>query len=490
MSATALLSPDALSRLLAEHWGLSTAEITAHHGGMSSLTWVVTQGSQRWLAKAVSADRDGPQFAAGLAAATRLSAAGIPAGAPVPTREGTPIVESDGAALALLAWVEGSPIEQHTTEGMRLVGRTLARAHLALGKAPAQPHIAPALDPAAPHLWIRPWIRPALAAARAAVEALGPETLTWGPLHADPGAEAFLADSGSGTVGLIDWGAYTVGPRVFDLAYAVLYAGGPQKAQPLISAYLAEEALSAAEVERALGAMLGWCWATQAYYCAQRIAACDTTGVADPADNEQGLANAKSHLDPAHIRDYQPADEARWTRSRVVSFLDTCYFDAVEARKPAVGADSVIHMVAVDDDQIVGILDVALRGDLATIETVCVHPDYRRYGIATRLLREAVKRLEGSPARTLDAWTRQDPAALAWYSASGFVEEYTYLHAYSGYGPANALRMAEPREPFRPVIIFAHADREHEQRVRSEFERVYVCRRLVRDLTGDASQPS
>lgn len=490
MSATALLSPGALSRLLAERWGLSMVEITAHYGGMSSLTWVVTRDSQRWLAKAVSADRNGPQFAAGLAAAARLSAAGIPAGAPVPTREGALTVESDGAVLALLDWVEGSPVEQYTTEGMCLVGRTLARAHLALGSVPAQAGIMPSLDPAAPHLWIRPWIRPALAAARAAVEALGLDTLTWGPLHADPASEAFLSEPGSGTVGLIDWGAYTVGPRVFDLAYAVLYAGGPQKARPLISAYLAEGALSAAEVERALDAMLGWCWASQAYYFAQRIAACDTTGVTDPADNELGLANAKSHLDPAVIRAYQPVDEVRWARCRVVSFLDTCYFDAVEARKPAVEADSVIDLVAVDDNQIVGILDVTVRGQLATIETVCVHPDYRRYGIAARLLREVVKRLDGGPARILDAWTREDPEALAWYSANGFVEEYTYLHAYSGYGPANALRMVEPREPFRPMIVFAHAQREHEQQVRAEFERVYVCRRLVRHLTGDVSQSS
>jgi hypothetical protein len=122
------------------------------------------------------------------------------------------------------SWIEGSPIEQRTTDGMRMVGRALARAHLALGSTQAQADIEPRLDPAAPHLWIRPWIRPALAAARVAVEALDPGTLTWGPLHGVPAAEAFLADPASDpdpgsdpdprAVGLIDWGA-TVGPRVF-----------------------------------------------------------------------------------------------------------------------------------------------------------------------------------------------------------------------------------------------------------------------------------
>jgi homoserine kinase type II len=308
MSAdTTLFSASSLARLLAEHWGQPTAEITAHEGGMSSLTWVVTQGSQRWLAKVVSTDRYGQQFAAGLAAAARLSAAGIPAGAPVPTREGALCVEADGASVALLSWVEGSPVEQHTIAGMETVGRTLARAHLALGETPARTQIEPYLDPTRPHLSIRPWIRPALTAAHAAVEALGPETLTWGPLHGDPAAEAFLVDgdtdtvTGTGTVGLIDWGAYTVGPRVFDLASAVMYADGLEKARPLIEAYVAEEALPPAEVERALATMLRWRWATQAYYFARRIATNDMTGIDGPADNERGLAHAEYYLDPPHV---------------------------------------------------------------------------------------------------------------------------------------------------------------------------------------------
>jgi ribosomal protein S18 acetylase RimI-like enzyme len=373
-------------------------------------------------------------------------------------------------------------------DGMHLVGRTLARAHIALGTTPARTDIEPRLDPASPHLWIRPWIRPALAAARAAIEALGPDTLTWGPLHGDPAAEAFLADSETGTVGLIDWGAYTVGPRVFDLASAVMYAGGIDNAQPLIDAYLAEEAMSAAEVERALGAMLGWRWASQAYYFSNRIAAGEMTGIIDPAENEKGLADAKSYLDPARIRTYQPDDDVEWVRSRAVSFLDTCYYDAIEPRKPAVEADTVIDLVAVDEGRIVGILDVALRGELATIETVCVHPDYRRYGIATRLLREAIKQLEDSPALKLDAWTREDVSALTWYASQGFVEEHAYVHAYSGYGRANTSRMVGSREPYQPVIVFAHTQREHEQEARAEFERVYICRRLVKQLASSATQ--
>ncbi|MBR7829468.1 GNAT family N-acetyltransferase [Actinospica sp. MGRD01-02] len=482
MSGLESFSARSLSRLLDEHWGLPEAEITAHEGGMSSLTWVVRHGGERRLAKAVSAERYGRRFAAGLAAASRLTEAGIPAGAPVPASDGALTVEYDGTALALLSWVDGDAVEQNTTEGMRLIGNTLARAHLALGSSPGKPDIEPRHDPSRLYLGVRPWIRPAIASAHAAVEALDPETLTWGPLHGDPAAEAFLRDPASGEVGLIDWGAYTVGPRVFDLASAVMYAGNLDRARPLIEAYIDAGALSGAEVDRALPAMLGWRWASQAYYFAYRIAADDRTGIADPAENERGLADAKAYLAPPEIRAYEAADENEWVRCRAVAFLDTSYYDAVEPVKPTVEADEVIDLVAVDDGHIVGILDIAVRGDLATIETLCVHPEYRRLAIATRLLWEGIARLEHTPARILDAWTREDRAALEWYAARGFVEAESFLHVYSGLGAENTARMTEFRAPYRPILIFAAAPREHETKARAEFQRVYVCRRLLRQL--------
>lgn len=182
------------------------------------------------------------------------------------------------------------------------------------------------------------------------------------------------------------------------------------------------------------------------------------------------------------IRAYEPSDEPAWVRCRAVAFLDTCYYDSVEPRKPVEEADAVIDLLAVDGDRVVAILDVAVRGDLATIETVCVDPEYRRFGLATRLLTEVFARLQGTPARTLDAWTREDRAARAWYEAKGFVEEETYIHVYSGYGPANTARLTDRRAPYTPVTVFAHAKREHEEQARAEFDRVYVCRRYMQQL--------
>jgi ribosomal protein S18 acetylase RimI-like enzyme len=182
------------------------------------------------------------------------------------------------------------------------------------------------------------------------------------------------------------------------------------------------------------------------------------------------------------VRDYDPADEPAWLRCRVLAFLGTCYFDDVATAKPVEDdAATTIEVVAVADELVIGLLDVAVRGDLATIECVAVHPDYRRNGAASRLLSIALNRLADTPATSIDAWTREDADALAWYARQGFVQTDAYLHVYSGYGEAR--RMVSATGPVNPVSVFAHAPLEHESRLRAEYERVYVCRRMQRDLT-------
>jgi homoserine kinase type II len=75
-----VLKDQALLSCLARYWGMRNVRVTAHDGGMGSRTWFVDLYDRRLLAKAV-APRDGSQFAGGLAVATRLEQAGIPAGA-------------------------------------------------------------------------------------------------------------------------------------------------------------------------------------------------------------------------------------------------------------------------------------------------------------------------------------------------------------------------------------------------------------------------
>jgi ribosomal protein S18 acetylase RimI-like enzyme len=181
---------------------------------------------------------------------------------------------------------------------------------------------------------------------------------------------------------------------------------------------------------------------------------------------------------------YLPGDERSWLRCRALAFLDTSYFDDVVTRKP--DRDAAVQLVVRHDGQVIGLLDVSLTGATATIESIAVHPDQRRSGIAGALLDAAVEQLDRRGAATLEAWTREDRAALAWYRRCGFQETFRYLHVYLsdhagdiGGELVDAVRSASG---LRPVQMFAHAPIEREAELRQRFHRVHVCRRLERSI--------
>lgn len=176
------------------------------------------------------------------------------------------------------------------------------------------------------------------------------------------------------------------------------------------------------------------------------------------------------------IRDYEPADEPSWLRCRVLGFLATNYYDDVwQARRRA-----DLELVALDDDEVVGLLDVSVPGAEATIDNVVVHPDHQGRGIATALLAETVRRLERRGVATLDAWTREDKPALDWYARNGFLETTRYLHVHASADEVGTVLNA--KYGLTPVGAFLHARIEREAELRLRFERVYVCRRMVRVL--------
>jgi Ser/Thr protein kinase RdoA (MazF antagonist) len=268
---------------------------------MNSATWLVEQDGLRWVAKAVP--EAASHFAAGLQVAARLQAAGVPAGAPTPTLDGNLVVEVDGAALALLTWVDGEPLTGDD-DGQEVLGHSLARVHRVLRTVTVDgAQTFHWIDTGAAHLAIRDWVRPAVAGAVAAFERLGPSSLTPGLLHADPSPDAFRYDPRSGECGLIDWGSALAGPLMYDVASAVMYVGGPGRASVLLRAYLAHGLLPEREVDRALSVMVRLRWAVQADYFGRRIASDDLTGIAGRADNEAGLEHARRWL----LGD-QPAD--------------------------------------------------------------------------------------------------------------------------------------------------------------------------------------
>ena len=275
---------------------MAGATVAVHGRGMNSQTWLVEADGIRLVAKAVPSARRA-SFEAGLAIATLVEAAGIRAGAPVPTRDGQPTITVERSVLAVLRFVEGSEMTGRSKAERRLIGSTLGSVHLAVRgevvHGAARFHW---LDPTASHLTLRSWLRPSIVGALEAWEFIEPESLTWGLLHTDPAPEAFLYDDSTGECGLIDWDRGLVGPLLYDLASAQMYLGGPEQSGPLIDAYLATGALPAEEVERALGTLARMRWAVQADYFAKRIAHDDRTGIDDPAENGQGLEDARRAL--------------------------------------------------------------------------------------------------------------------------------------------------------------------------------------------------
>jgi Ser/Thr protein kinase RdoA (MazF antagonist) len=286
-------------------WDITATTVVPHDRGMNSRTWFVETDGARLVAKAVPADRR-ESFEAALAVATLVESAGIPAGAPVPTRGGRASTDVAGNALAVLRWVRGSELTGRSETERRMIGSTLGRVHLALaGRAVAGAGRFHWLDPTAPHLTVRPWVRPSIEGAIDAWNAIDPSSLTWGLLHTDPAPEAFLHDASTGEVGSIDWDLGMSGPLLYDLASAEMYVGGPERSGPLIEAYLETGPLRAEEVERALRTLARMRWAVQADYFAKRVTDDDMTGIDGPAGNEEGLDDARqalSHYDPRPSR--------------------------------------------------------------------------------------------------------------------------------------------------------------------------------------------
>ncbi len=77
------------------------------------------------------------------------------------------------------------------------------------------------------------------------------------------------------------------------------------------------------------------------------------------------------------IRAYRPADEPSWLQCRLLSFFATDYYDDVKIAKTPLAPGS-IELVAERDGEVVGILDVEIDGDAATIDALAVHPTAQR----------------------------------------------------------------------------------------------------------------
>jgi homoserine kinase type II len=203
--------------------------------------------------------------------------------------------------VALLEFVPGRPLAADDPLHQQWWGNALGAAHRALAGF-QHPGLGRFhwIRPDTPHLGIEDWVRPAVTDAVAAMAKLSvTDQLSYGAMHGDPSTDCFRLDVDTGGVGIIDWGSAFTGPLVYDIASAVMYAGGPDRAADLVDGYVAAAPVSRDEVEAALPTLLRFRGAVQADYFAHRIFVDDRTGVEGPADNYKGLYEARAMLEAA-----------------------------------------------------------------------------------------------------------------------------------------------------------------------------------------------
>ncbi|WP_133872337.1 phosphotransferase enzyme family protein [Paractinoplanes brasiliensis] len=259
--------PDAelLRSTLRDEWHLVPREIIALDDVLLSRGWEVTAGGRTYVVRLCDTGARLP-VEAGLAATEHLRARDIAAGEPVRTLAGGLTAQTEAGALAVLHRVPGRRLDGGDPVDQQWWGDRLGAVHRALqgfhhpGLRSWQP-----LDAEAAHLDAEPWLRAAVADAAAAATRLTiTDRLTYGVLHGDPAPGVFVVDPGTGRAGLLDCGASGVGPLVYDVAAAVLYAGGPQRAGELLDGYLAAGPVEAGELEAALPVLLRLRWAVKA----------------------------------------------------------------------------------------------------------------------------------------------------------------------------------------------------------------------------------
>ncbi|WP_274307271.1 GNAT family N-acetyltransferase [Solibacillus daqui] len=165
------------------------------------------------------------------------------------------------------------------------------------------------------------------------------------------------------------------------------------------------------------------------------------------------------------IRNYTEKDEQGWLRCRILSFLNTAYFDNVLQLKETY-KNAAIELVAEIDGQIVGLIDVEYE---ATPKTVCtqqdsiggmiwhiaVHPDFQRQGIGEALLHAVQQQAMKLHIEYFEAWTRDDPCVQNWYEKNDFEKTSSYYHVYLEGNEMKNLMNASVDQLY-PVTAFAH----------------------------------
>lgn len=276
--------------VVARNWGLEVRAIEPICGGMNSSTATITTPIGRFVAKWVPAQgRDA--LVVGAHAAQLMSERGIRSGTPFLSLAGALTASFGEGELVLLEEVPGTPLSG-SPDDQEAWGATLALIHSSCSQ-PSGHMFYAWLSESGNDPIHDPWVRRAIATVFAEYAHLPP--LTWALLHTDPAPEAFIRDD-SGNIGVIDWAGSVSGPVLYDVASAVMYAGGEQRAQRMLSAYLKTGVVPEAELRNHLGTLRRLRASVQADYFSKRLRQHDLTGVQSDEDNAQGLRDAREML--------------------------------------------------------------------------------------------------------------------------------------------------------------------------------------------------
>lgn len=279
--------------MLRELWHLTPTGITGLPRGLMSRAWDVEAGEERYVMRLVPpAARQ--SVAAGLAAADHLRSRGIAAGEPVRTLTGGLTLELPEGSLTVFRRTPGRPLVGADPVDQQWWGDRLGAVHRALQHFD-HPGLRPwnLLDPDAAHLGVESWLRAAVAEAVTATTRLTvTDRLTYGVLHGDPAPEGFVVDPETGRAGLLDCPSGGTGPLVYDVAAAVVYAGGPDASAELIDGYLAAGPVDQDELDAVLPVLVRFRWAVQADWSARSL-----TGDRAPGCAGEVLRRAREALE-------------------------------------------------------------------------------------------------------------------------------------------------------------------------------------------------
>lgn len=267
---------DLISSALRTEWHRIASDVSVLPTGLMSQAWSVSAGPEQLVVRLV--DRSQRQrLEVGAAAAEHLLERGVEIGRPVRTLTGGLTVETAAGSLSMQCHVPGRALDGRDPVDQQWWGDRLGTAHHAL-RTFEHPGLRPWnwLHLEAPHLAVQQWLRPAVADAVGAMTRLTvTDQLTYGVLHGDPSPNGFVVDPATGRAGLLDWGPCGTGPLVYDVAAAVVYAGGLAAASEFIDGYLAAGPVHRDELDAALPVLLRFRWAVQADWLARRLAATD-----------------------------------------------------------------------------------------------------------------------------------------------------------------------------------------------------------------------